>query len=168
MFEAIEANMSLMHKNERIEKHGEEQILACDLRLEWETGNGVLAMFDPALRSALYRKDEDQGELIVDVDHLTVLKFAGLPSLKWVLGELVGAEVTFHAAVSKNDLVLEGCKVHKFRIDCKDGGTVVISFQVQAHPTELQSGKLSRILTDKLCQVSVIPPSGESHGDSEE
>lgn len=158
MFEVVEANCTLVHKNDRLEKHGEESVLACDLNFEWETTNGMLSMFAPDLRSCLYkRQDSAQMELEPDPEHVTALRFPGMGVIKWGLGELVGAELTFHYGL-KSKLELDAKKVHKYRIECKEGGAVVIGFQVQCHPTEQQAGKLSKFLQDGMVVVSVTPP----------
>lgn len=160
MFEVVEAAVTLTHKNDRLEKHGEESVLAVDLDFSWETTNGMLAMFAPDLRSCMYkRQDSSQLELDPDPDHLTALRFPGLAPLKWSGNEVIGGELTFHFGV-KSKVDLPATKVHKYRIECKEGGTVVIGFQVQTHPTETQAGKLSKFLQDGGCTVSVTPPSG--------
>ena len=159
MFEITQSNVSLVHKNDRLEKHGDEDVLACDLNFQWETDNGALAMFAPDLRSLLYKKQDSQGELINDPSHLTALRFPALAPLKWVAGDLHGAKLLFHVGVSdKSNVLLEDVRVGKYRIEAKEGGTVVISFQAQCKPDEKQSGKLSRFLSDKLCTITLEPP----------
>jgi hypothetical protein len=99
MFEIAEGKVQLTNKNERIEKHGEEDVLACDLSFSWETDNGCLAMFAPDLKAALYRKaDERQGELpeTKDAAHVTALRFPSMAPFKWMGGDLLGGELCFH------------------------------------------------------------------------
>ena len=162
MFEVDEGKVQLVHKNERLEKHGDEDVLACDLNFVWETDNGCLAMFAPDLRSALYKKsDGSQPDLpgTSGPEHMTALRFPGLAPLKWSLGELIGGELTFHhGTTAKSHIKIDITKLCKYRLECKEGGTVVVGFQVQCRPSEQQSGKLSKFLTDKHCVVSVIPP----------
>lgn len=160
MFELANANVALIHKNERLEMHGNETKLACDLKFEYEMANTGLAMFHPSLRSAIYQPSQsDQGTLIEDQDYLPSLKFPALSSLKWGAGDLVGAELRFHYGTSeKSHVVFSEAKICKYKLDCKEGGTVLVSFDAQVYPTETQSGKLSKILTDKLCTISITPP----------
>lgn len=158
MFEVVDGKVQLVHINVRLEKHGEEEVLANDLNFVWETNNGALAMFAPDLRSAMYKRaDGAQQELVDDPEHLVALRFPGMAPIKWTLGELIGGELCFHTGV-KSLVKIDIIKAHKYRLECKEGGTVVISFQVQCRPTEQQSGKLSKFLTDKHCTVSVTPP----------
>lgn len=160
-FSLEEAACLLNHKNDRIEKHGEEDVLACDLSLSYETSNGILAMFAPALRSSLYQKaDSAQASVIPDADHLTSLRFPALcdKPLKWAAGELVGAELKFHYGHSeKSNVVFQPTKITKFKLECKEGGTVVVHFLAQVHPTDAQTSFLSKVLRDKVCTISVIP-----------
>ena len=164
MFGLNEEIVQFTHQNNRLEKHGEESVLACDLDFRWETTNGMLALFAPDLRHALYKgSDSAQLELAPDPDHLTSLRFSGLAPLKWGSGELIGGALVFHYGV-KSRLEIDASKVHKFKIECKEGGTVVIGFQVQCRPIENQLGKLSKFLTDGACVVSVIPPAEGARG----
>jgi hypothetical protein len=161
-FELEEAVCQLVHKNDRLEKHGEEDRLACDLNLTYETNNGCLVLFSPTLRSLVYEHENGaQTELVKDPDHLTKLRNPALHGgpLKWAAGELVGAEVRFHyGPTGKSDIVFDMAKVGKYKIECREGGTVVLHFQAQVYPNESQSGKLSLILTNKVCTVSIKPP----------
>ena len=167
MFEVEQQNVAFVHMNNRLEKHGEESILACDLDFSWETTNDMLALFAPDLRSCMYKvSDSAQLELAPDPEHMTALRFPGLAPLKWGTGELIGGQLTFHFGV-KSRLDLECHKVHKYRIECKEGGTVVIGFQVRCRPSEQQAGKLSKLLTDGACVVSVVPPAGDAPVDDQ-
>jgi len=161
MFEIAEGKVQLIHKNERLEKHGDEDVLACDLNFSWETGNGCLAMFAPDLRSMFYKRlDDAQQELDPDPEHLTALRFPGLGKsgvVGWELGELTGGTLTFHVGV-KTKFEIPMQKLAKFKLEPKEGGTVVVYFQVQCHPNEQQSGKLSKFYADKHCIITITPP----------
>jgi len=127
VFELQEAACELVHKNDRIEKHGEEGVLACDLSFTFETNNDVLAMFAPSLKSALYMKDETtQGSLVNEDDHLTKLRFPALcggKAISWGAGELESAELKFHYGIGgRSDVVFEKSKIGKFKLECLEGG----------------------------------------------
>lgn len=160
VFELNEAACELTYKNDRIEKHGEEGILACDLGFTFETNNGVLAMFAPALRSALYMKGESsQTSLVNDDDHLTALRFpaiAGGKPIAWGAGELEAAELKFHWGIGgKSDVVFEKVKIGKYKLECLEGGTVTLHFQAQVNPTDQQTAFLSKALVNKICTISI-------------
>lgn len=167
-FELSEVAAALTHKNERLEKMGEEDRLACDLTLQVEAANSILAHFSPTLRAGLYQKPEDgQGELVPDVDHLTKLRFPQFGVLHWNAGDLVGATLRFHIGVrDTSHLVFDDVKVNKYRIECKEGGTVVLTFRAQVYPTDAQSGKLSKLLVDKVCTISVTAPGDDGLEDA--
>lgn len=57
---------------------------AFDLKFEIEADNGILAHFAPDLRSALYKRPEDQQDMI-DPERLSVLKYPGMSGFKWDL-----------------------------------------------------------------------------------
>ena len=159
-FALEEQNASLVHKNERVEKHGDEDKIACDIDFEMEVANTALAMFAPSLRSCLYQKDQGpQADLpgTESPDHTPSLRFPALGKLKWAAGDLTGAELRFHGMDNKSDVVFDSAKVGKYRFECKEGGTVVIGFQAQVYPNEKQSGRLSKFLQDKVCQITVTP-----------
>ena len=167
VFELAEANAVLTNINVRLEKHGDEEVLASDLSFQYEMANTGLAMFAPALRSAVYQRPQGaQQEIEVDADYMPSLRFPALSALKWGAGELVGAEVRFHyGTTEKSHVVFEGAKVGKYRMECKEGGTVLLSFQAQVHPNEKQSGQLSKLLVDKSCIISITPPKADPSGE---
>lgn len=151
------AKVRLTHKNDRLEKHGEDEVLACDLDFEYDTGNQVLAFFGPGLRSALYKRPEGaQEELIADPEHLTDLRCPEMPGPHKLVGSMAKAELVFHRGQKKH-VVFAEAKIHKFSVACMDGGTVTVHFQAQVHPDEAQAGKLSGLLQDKHCQISITP-----------
>lgn len=162
VFELEEAKCRLVHMNTRLEKHGEEDRLACDLNFEWDTDNGCLAMFSPTLRSALYQRPTGpQTELpgTSTPEHLTEVKYPELMPVKWRGGKVVGAELRFHVGTSdKSHVVFGETTVDKYSLECKEGGTVCVRWQAQVYPTDAQAGKLSKLLVDKHCEVSVTPP----------
>lgn len=169
VFELEEANAVMTNMNVRLEKHGKEEVLACDLSLEYEMANTGLAMFSPALRSAFYQRSQGpQGELpgTDDADYMPSLRFPALSSHNWEAGELTGAELRFHyGATEKGHVVFEGAKIGKYRFNCKEGGTVLLQFKGQVLPTDVQMGKLSKILADKSCIISITPPKAEPSGE---
>ena len=82
--------------------------------------------------------------------------------------ELTGAQINFHFGVTaKSHIHIYATKVHKYRLECKEGGTVVVRFQVQCRPTEGQAGKFTKLLTDKQVILSVAPPDAGGASDDE-
>lgn len=160
MFEIEEGKVQLTGLNMRTEKHGDADKLAADLDFVWETGNGCLAMFAPSLRSCLYaRADDLVNRADPNEETLTVLRFADMAPLRWMGQEIVGGELLFHTGIgAKSAVKFDEVHVHKYRLECKEGGTVSVRFQVQMHPEEAQMGKLAKFFSDKACVVSITPP----------
>lgn len=162
MFEIEEGKVKLSNMNTRVELHGEESRSAVDLDFKWETGNGCLALFAPALRSCLYQAAEPDlmDKADPNVENARALRFSPLGVIRWGAGDLVGGQLIFHTGVDpkKSNVVFAEVGVGKYKLEPKEGGTVVVYFQVQVHPTEAQMGKLMKFLTDKECTISVTPP----------
>ncbi len=145
----------LANVNPRAELHGEDPQPACDLKIEMNVSNGLLAEFHPTLRSFLYEKDDSQLDLAED--SLTHLRMPKLGPLKWD-EELVGAEVTVHRGLGgKSDIVLPGCSVNNFVLAPQEGGSVMLCFRVQGHPDEKQFGRLCSIIGSEI-EITVMPP----------
>jgi len=168
MFELTDpTQLKLRNVSPRKETHGEELVQAIDLDVEWETSNESLAMFDGSLRDALYCRNgttEAQAQIEGVATIAPNLRLGRLEMpLKWDL-ELAGRDFRIdHGLGSKSDLLLVTCKVKKFRLTLKEGGTVVIGFQVQCNTdvNEKVVGKLCMLEGEKIearLMVSDEPP----------
>lgn len=121
--------------NPRSERHGPEELHpAVDIGISLTTCNDILSALDGKLLDALYTKNAnaDQGgqqslDGVEEVSHLPNLKFPLMGALKWKK-ELIGYTLTVMHGVG-SDIVLTGCKVSKFTIDPKEGGSVELSFR---------------------------------------
>lgn len=161
MFSLANQAAKLTSVNPRAEIHGQDHVMAADLKFEIKVGNDVLSEFDPSLKSSLYKKaDGPQGELIQEAGHLPSLKFPLMGPVKWGK-ELSGYEVVVHYGVSgKGDIRLLTCEVDQFRFDCQDGGTVVVGFRVIAHPESVELGRLCEMIQQEV-ELSLIEPTEE-------
>jgi hypothetical protein len=127
--EYTEAHVATFTK--RVEKHGDEDKPAITMGLEITTENFILDMIDPALRQALYRARDEEQEQLPDVPPSTpVLRCnsvdrVALPNKHegWTL------EVD-HGADGDDPFKFGGCKLSKFSVEPKQGGTVVLRFSV--------------------------------------
>lgn len=143
--------LKLTSVNPRKEHHGDELVQAIDLNVRWETSNEALTMFDPWLRGALFYNaaaDQGQGDLTCVPEVWPNLRMTKLVTpLKWDW-EGVGYTMRIdHGLGGKSDLVLTGCKVKKFAITPKEGGTTFIDFQVQANVD------VTKKLVGELCDL---------------
>jgi len=155
MFDLSKKACFLAHCNGRHEKHGEDDVLACDLKFKGDFDGGILAEFHPTLRSLMYAKHEggdlaDQGS-----DTPTQLRFSNLVQPLKFTDEIVGATVTLEYGLKP--LVFDTANVNEFKVECNEGGTVTVTFRVQVRPTEEQLAKLFALL-DTSVPVTITPP----------
>lgn len=134
------------HLNVREEMHGEDPVLACDVKIKGDISNAFLDQLSPGLRSALFAKEGAQAGETPDMDaeHLAVLRFPQIPTLKWTVG-LVAGKFTLHGSKKSEDLEFE-CDVKECSLACKEGGTVELTFQAAVLPTSEESGRLAGLL----------------------
>lgn len=158
MFNLQKQSAKLISVNPRTELHGEEHVLAIDLKFETIMGNDVLTEFHPALKEALFRiGDAPQGEIELEPGRLTGLKFPQLGPVKWD-HECAGYRLTVHDGLDgTGNICLLAIKVDQFRFDCRDGGSVAIAFRVIVKPQEADVGRLCKMIQDDI-DVSLIPP----------
>lgn len=158
MFDIHKKNCTLQHINLRDEKHGEENILAVDLKFQGDFDGDILAEFALELRHSLYKQADDPDLVDKASDVPTQLRFPNLVQPLRFTNEIIGAEVT--CAYGIGDIVLATCDINNFKVEAKDGGTVSVTFRVQAKPTGEQLAKLSMVLGGSV-EVSIDPPEAE-------
>ena len=142
------------HLNVREEKHGEDPVLACDVKIQADISNKFLDELSPGLRSSIFTKEGTPGALVDGEDPLTMLRFPQLAPVKWKVG-LVAARFVLHGAKKADDLEFE-CDVKEAQLAPKEGGTVELSFSAAVLPTPEDSGKLAALL-GKDVRVTVEP-----------
>jgi hypothetical protein len=118
----------LTHINVREERHGDETIVAMDLKLTMDTANDFLNDLSPGLAQAIYAPHATQGSLD---GRLVTKKFALLGPITWE------GEGDFRLAIHHNDWTraIQG-EINKISIVCKDGGTIVTTFRFQLSPAD--------------------------------
>lgn len=159
MFELHEQSAKVAHVNLREEKHGDEDVLACDLRIETSMANAFLAQLHPDLLSSLYGRD---GQLDLGDNHLSKLRYPKLAPLQWD-GQITGGKITLHAPVSDDDLVIFA-DVDKLKLAPQDGGTVIVTFRAQFCPDGDQAGRIPFLL-GKMVEISVEKPAAAAADD---
>ena len=147
------------HINLREEKHGEEAVLAVDVKITADVPNDFLSYLSPTLKWSLYDKEPGQGELIPDDTHMPHLRYSALGDLKWD-GDMPKAVVTIHGLKKVYDFELVA-DVNNLRLEPKEGGTVAIAFRLQLLPTAGQSAALVGYL-GKEVKISVVPAESET------
>lgn len=111
MFGLQKQNAKLTSVNPRAEIHGTDKVMAADLKFDVKMSNDVLSLFDPSLKSSLYKKQDasGQGDLINEPGRLPALKFPLMGPVKWGK-DFSGYEVVVHYGISgKEDIHLATC-----------------------------------------------------------
>lgn len=145
MFQLQKQQSIIAHLNIRQEKHGEEDVLAADVKVTADVTNDFLSYLAPTLKWSLYDKPNGgQGELIADDHHMPRLRYPSLPELRWA-GRMEKAVFVIHGRKKTDDLEFEA-GVDKLSLACKEGGTVSITFRCAVLPTPEQSGQLAALL----------------------
>ena len=139
------------HLNVREEKHGEDPVLAVDVKIKTDVHNKFLDELSPGMRATFYAGAAQKD---IEEDHLTVLRFPQLQPLKWTVG-IVDGEFTVHGSTKAEDLTF-ACQVKDAILAPKEGGTVELTFQAAVLPTPEQSGALAGLLGRDV-KVSVKP-----------
>jgi hypothetical protein len=138
------------------------------LAFDMSASNELLTMFNGFLRGFLYHKlptagsDGDQARMDVEVNDLPNLTEAGqkLGKFHWNV-KLPGYTLTIDHGLGgkKSDLLLEDCELSRFVFTPKEGGTVEMSFLVEAPDVpEKIYGKLPA-LKNREVQIKLTPPS---------
>ncbi len=155
MFDIDKKTCTLDHINIRDEKHGEENVLAIDLKLRGDFDGDILAEFGPALRSSMFKKSEGGDLADHGSDAPTALRFPNMVQPLRFDDEIIGAGVKLSYGIG--DITLDTCDINNFRVECHEGGTVRVMFRVQAKPTGEQLAKISAMLGTPV-EVSIDPP----------
>ena len=128
----------------RIEKHGDDDKPAVTLRLEIETANTILDVIDPKIRLALYAAVDGQEQLPGVEPTTPVLRCNSFDKIA-----LTTAHEGWTLAVDDNidedtPMKFGGCKVDKFTVDAKQGGSIVLGFRVGTSDVDVEKlGKLA-------------------------
>jgi hypothetical protein len=157
MFSLNKESLNLANVNLRKEMHGEEQVLAVDLKLEFETSNAVLKKFSATLLDALYTQDPGAARDMINPDHAPTLRNPQMGEIKWALEMPFVRFGVFADGTNEEEIVFSAAKCNHFRFVCKEGGTVLLTFRIQkSEPMEMDVTKLV-FLMGKSIKVSLEP-----------
>jgi len=159
MFSLEKQKVLLASVNCRAENHGEDKVLAIDMKFAAKLSNEVLIEFDPSLKSFLFKEaDAGQAELsLEDATRLSALRFPNMGSVGWK-ADLEGYAFKLHyGAGGKSDVKLIDCKVNNFRLTPQEGGSVEVSFRVQANPLPTEMPRILEYL-QREAEIDLLPP----------
>lgn len=154
--------------NIRSENHGSEHVICMDWGVTIEVPNDWLDKLDPALKPMFYKAvpagDEESAQAALEgVESVSAMPLLRTTNVKFPMAlthEFVGYQLTVdHGLGGKSDLVLREVKVNKFAIDCKEGGTVLVSFRIQAQRvSETERGCLSSFIKGAETKIALKAP----------
>lgn len=165
----IELNqrVHITHVGNRIEMHGDEHVIATDIKIEVKVSNDMLAEFHPTLKSFLFEHDENPQQNELDLssgDRITKLRFPLLAPLHWGW-EATGYQLFVAYGISRNSgVLLNDCTVDRFVFEPQEGGTVSIRCRVIAKPREDDIGKLVSLIGQEN-EIELTPPTPDQQAD---
>jgi hypothetical protein len=144
----------LLHVNHRKEFHGEEKVQAVDLNFEWETSNEALDLLDPTLRRMLYwNASADAGqEALPDV--LAILPNLRCPHLNGGKFKYRGNDkhkgydfaLDYGLGDDESNVEFPDCAAGKYEIEAKEGGSIVLRWQVSYAGERLTGPVMSKLI----------------------
>jgi hypothetical protein len=121
----------------RKECHGDEHVQAISLRLAWTTTNDSLEKLHPNLKAALYYRvpNNELQEPIEGVPEITPnLRVPTMATPLNIEASFSGCQLTIdHGIDESTALQLYQCQMDKFKVDPKEGGSVVISWSLSSN-----------------------------------
>jgi hypothetical protein len=143
MFDLNQQTVTFVNFNARTELNGETRKPASDILCRAQLPNSILNAFHQGLLLMLYERpanpdlveqgDPDSGATALRMPLL------GMP-LDWDL-VLENRKLTIDYGLGddQSNIVMPECKVHKFKITPQNGGTVLVQWQISAHPDAKQA-----------------------------
>jgi len=162
MFELTKANVKIANVNPRAEKHGDENKLAADIKIELQVHNSALDSFDEKLRKALFRKPgKGEQQDLLDKDQLTAVQFPRLGDVNWD-EEFPGYELEIACGLGLSDpMVIVDVMLKKFCFEPLEGGSVNVTFNAICHPNTEEIGQLCALIQSDA-EITLTPPSKQA------
>lgn len=144
----------------RMEKHGQENVLAGTLKCETTMHNAVLDLFDKGFKKLLYRKPApgEQSELpLSDSDGLTARKLPQLKPLSWD-EDFPGYELSIVSGLALEEVIqIDDVELSGFVFEALDGGSCKVKFTANFTQDGRTSGKLCQLIQETV-EVTLMPP----------
>lgn len=160
MFDLPLQQVRLANINARAEKHGDDPKPAFDLKIEATVPADKLGQFHPELRDTLF-KMTDAPDLVDQAEPgaaaATALRFPKLGPLKWDWEATGYTAVVGYGLGGDSDIQLNDVKVDHFKFEPMNGGSVLVTFRVIAHPETADVGKLCDFIQQNI-DLTVTPP----------
>jgi len=162
-FELIEKTVKVANVNFRAEKHGEDNKLACDIKIEAHCPASALDAFDPALRECLFRAPvagEQQSLPMEDGEAKTERRCPKLSPLKWD-EDFPGYKLEISEGLGLKKPLALAAELSKFQFEPLDGGSVKITFSASCYPDAKESGLLAEQIQEDVTITLKAPAPAE-------
>lgn len=159
MFELTDpTEATLTSVTNRSELHGEEKVPAISLGFTVETANTILDRLSDTLRTALYTKASGQDGLPGVEETLPMLRTTCMDSIA-VDGSFDGWTLNVDHGIDESEpITFGGCKVDKFRVSPKQGGTVELHFRVGTSDIDAESLGLIGMKLGQDLSITLLAP----------
>lgn len=135
---------SLTSVTNRVERHGDGEVPAVSLGLSIEAANTLLDRIDPHIREALY-KPVDRQDSLPGVEPSTPVLRCNSFDKHTLTTSHEGWTLEVDEGIDESTpLVFGGCKIDKFVVEAKQGGSIVLRFRVSTSDVDADRlGKLA-------------------------
>jgi hypothetical protein len=114
----------------RVERHGDDDVQAVSFGLKFTAANTILDAISPTLRQALYMEVEGQASIEGVEPTTPKLRSAQIEQAS-IAGSFDGWTLNIDHGIDEHEPISFGaCRVDKFRVAPKEGGTVELSLRV--------------------------------------
>jgi hypothetical protein len=128
----------------RIEKHGDEDVPAVSLTVEFTAENTLLDLIDPGLRHALYKAKPDAEPELPDMEQTTpVLRCNSIDKVRLTTAH-EGWRLFVDDNIDESDpMAFGGVKVDKLELDALQGGSV--KFRMRLGTSDVDADKIGAL-----------------------
>lgn len=161
MFQLIDpTTVKLKTASTTVDTYEDAERLTLELRVLWTTSNRNLDLIRKGMREFFFcdmRSEDERGQADLDlpIDDLPNLR---MPSIKPPHSddyELMGARVEIaHGIDETSAVVLQLCRIHKFKITPIEGGSALIEYSISSS-SELDSNTLGKLLQLQKHEITI-------------
>ncbi|AVY67197.1 hypothetical protein [Xanthomonas translucens] len=167
MFQLDKHDVAFSNLNLRKENHGEDKVPAADLTFDFQAANTVLALIDPALVPAFFRKPAkgEQQALPIDGNGLTALNLPFLGEQK-IAAKFEGYEVMVGSLLEHIDpLFFADAKVKSISWKALEGGSVSMKLTISVRIEEDDDAPLLAAWRRGTARLTLTPPAAQALDD---
>lgn len=161
MFQLTQHDATLSNLNTRIQRHGDERVLAVDMKFSAKANNSILDSLGQGLRESLFRKAAkgEQPDLPTIGEPLSAVRHPYLEPMK-LSHEFDGYEVEIAGLLDTTEpLFFADVKLKKFTIAPLEGGSVELTFTASTSAESDELAALSEALVREDVRLTLTPPS---------